>query len=147
MMYMFLRRNRQVDVPYIQRAASYLLHCSSSTRPIKRKSATTSTSTTINTHTEEETTTRTTTGSELLIPDKSVSRRSFIPASPSFYFFPEGTTLSTRNLERSNTFARSRGLPSWRYVLYPKAGGLSSLLSVLRPPRSLSRVPSSSSSP
>lgn len=42
--------------------------------------------------------------------------------------------------------ARSKGLPDWNYVLYPKAGGLSSLLNAFRPLKPLNRIPTSSTS-
>lgn len=102
MMYMFLRRNRQVDVPYIYRSLSYLLHCASprsSTVPPSTPSQCTkgpreSTTSTIYSRNHSITATKTTSTSVSVY---------CVTASPSVYFFPEGTDLSSRNIERSNT--------------------------------------------
>lgn len=93
MMYMFLRRNRQVDVPYINRSLSYLLHCATPRAALEPHASP---------------------GSSDLEPPSHV-RTSGTP--PSVYFFPEGTDLSPRNVERSNTCKwRTSYLPSPAYV-------------------------------
>lgn len=51
---------------------------------------------------------------------------------PNILLFPEGTDLSQKNLQRSNAYAREKGLPEFEYVLYPKPSGFLCCLDVLR---------------
>jgi 1-acyl-sn-glycerol-3-phosphate acyltransferase len=53
-------------------------------------------------------------------------------ASPSLLLFPEGTDLSQSNLDKSDQYAKERGLACYKYVLHPKPSGLVTALNCLR---------------
>jgi 1-acyl-sn-glycerol-3-phosphate acyltransferase len=46
--------------------------------------------------------------------------------------FPEGTDLSESNVRKSNQYARERGLPEYRYVMYPKPTGFMTCAEAVR---------------
>lgn len=46
--------------------------------------------------------------------------------------FPEGTDLSESNVRKSNQYASERGLPEYRYVLYPKPTGFMTCADAVR---------------
>lgn len=51
---------------------------------------------------------------------------------PSLLLFPEGTDLSQSNVEKSDQYAKERGLACYKYVLHPKPSGLVTALNCLR---------------
>lgn len=81
MLYIFVSRKRDADLPRISRLLSYLLQCG---------------------------------------------------PKPSILLFPEGTDLSDSNVEKSNSYAKSKGLSEFRQVLYPHPSGFICCMSALR---------------
>ena len=48
-----------------------------------------------------------------------------------FLIFPEGSDLSDENIEKSQKFAREKGLPQYRFILNPRTTGLTAIRTMI----------------
>lgn len=125
MMYVFLSRNKQQDLPHVQRMLRYLWtsrstneHCRDASEPqgvdpklVRRPIPSASSPLARGLH----------------LPDEPVDATSKAEAqhhsAMSIIMFPEGTDLSPENVVKSEQYAQDKGLKLLKHVLYPRPTG------------------------